>query len=119
MRLEPFAEADFDRLIAWSPTPDFLLQYVFLLSRSYSAEEVPGCYSPRSARVIVMTIRFATVADAPLIAQVHMASWKEAYRGQLPSDGLDKLDVYDCTLRWQQVLPWMGLLRRKPCWARR
>jgi RimJ/RimL family protein N-acetyltransferase len=27
VRLEPFAEGDFDRLIAWSPTPEFLLQW--------------------------------------------------------------------------------------------
>jgi RimJ/RimL family protein N-acetyltransferase len=27
VRLEPFSEADFDRLIAWSPSADFLLQW--------------------------------------------------------------------------------------------
>ena len=27
VRLEPFSEADFERLIAWSPTPEFLLQW--------------------------------------------------------------------------------------------
>src|SRR5262245_43463231 len=27
IRLEPFSEADFDRLIAWSPTAEFLLQW--------------------------------------------------------------------------------------------
>jgi ribosomal protein S18 acetylase RimI-like enzyme len=51
-----------------------------------------------------MAIRFATLADAPLIAQVHVASYKAAYRGQLPSAGLDKIDVQDRTLRWQEIL---------------
>src|SRR5436305_1231737 len=27
VRLEPFSEADFERLIGWSPTPEFLLQW--------------------------------------------------------------------------------------------
>jgi ribosomal protein S18 acetylase RimI-like enzyme len=53
---------------------------------------------------MMMLIRSATEADARLIAEVHVASWKEAYRGQLHQTELDKLDVDSRTTRWQQVL---------------
>ena len=41
-------------------------------------------------RVIV---RPATVEDAEALAEVHVASWREAYRGLVPQDHLDRLDV--------------------------
>jgi ribosomal protein S18 acetylase RimI-like enzyme len=38
-------------------------------------------------------IREAVPADAERIAHVHVASWQDAYRGILPDDVLDHLDV--------------------------
>ena len=44
-----------------------------------------------------VTVRDATVDDARAIAEVHVASWRWAYRGQLPDDLLDGLSVDDPT----------------------
>jgi len=38
-------------------------------------------------------IRPATPEDARAIAEVHVASWRYAYRGLLPDDVLDRLSV--------------------------
>jgi GNAT superfamily N-acetyltransferase len=38
-------------------------------------------------------IREATTADAEGIARVHVASWQTSYRGILPEDVLDRIDV--------------------------
>ena len=38
-------------------------------------------------------IRSATVRDARAIAEVHVAAWRQAYRGLLPDDSLDRLSV--------------------------
>jgi RimJ/RimL family protein N-acetyltransferase len=51
-----------------------------------------------------MRIRPATPADAAAIAAVHVASWQGAYRGQLPDEVLDGLDVERRTAGWQQYL---------------
>ena len=40
-----------------------------------------------------MRIRPATTEDARPIAEVHVASWRHAYRGLLPDDYLDKFSV--------------------------
>jgi ribosomal protein S18 acetylase RimI-like enzyme len=40
-----------------------------------------------------VSIRPATVADVPAIAEVHVHSWQWAYRGLLPDDYLDHLSI--------------------------
>ena len=49
-----------------------------------------------------VTIRHATLADAPEIARVHVASWKTTYQGIVPQDYLDALDVGLRTERWEE-----------------
>ncbi|MBT4791093.1 MAG: GNAT family N-acetyltransferase [Halobacteriovoraceae bacterium] len=41
-----------------------------------------------------ITIRAATIEDAAEIANVHINSWREAYKGLLPQDFLDKRPLY-------------------------
>jgi ribosomal protein S18 acetylase RimI-like enzyme len=38
-------------------------------------------------------VRQATIADARRIAQIHVETWRAAYRGQMPDAVLDNLDV--------------------------
>lgn len=40
-----------------------------------------------------VTVRAATVEDAPEIANVHISSWREAYAGLLPAKYLDSLPL--------------------------
>src|SRR5947208_195366 len=40
-----------------------------------------------------VSIRAATVEDARAIAEVHVAGWRAAYRGQMPDALLDSLSV--------------------------
>lgn len=40
-----------------------------------------------------LIIRLATPDDAPAIARVHIRSWQQAYRGQLPDSFLEALDA--------------------------
>ncbi|MGH7202259.1 MAG: GNAT family N-acetyltransferase, partial [Planctomycetaceae bacterium] len=49
-------------------------------------------------------IRPATPADAVPLAEVHIAAWQAAYRGLMPDDMLDRLDVQQRARAWQQVL---------------
>ena len=42
-----------------------------------------------------VVIREATPDDARAIAEVHVASWRWAYRGDLPAEFLDGLSVDD------------------------
>lgn len=53
-----------------------------------------------------LTIRPATAADAPAIARIHVASWREAYAGIVPTAYLAGLDV-DAREQW-----WVELLDR-------
>ncbi len=52
-----------------------------------------------------MRIRPATREDARPIAEVHVASWRHAYRGLLPDDYLERLSVDD---REAQRLAWFA-----------
>jgi GNAT superfamily N-acetyltransferase len=52
-----------------------------------------------------MRIRPATREDARPIAEVHVASWRQAYRGLLPDDYLEKLSVDE---RASQRLAWFA-----------
>ncbi len=47
-----------------------------------------------------VTVRDATVDDARAIAEVHVASWRWAYRGQLPDGFLEGLSVDDREAMW-------------------
>jgi GNAT superfamily N-acetyltransferase len=49
-------------------------------------------------------LRHPRSGDAKAIATVHVDSWREAYRGQVPDAYLDRLSVADRTISWQQQL---------------
>lgn len=51
-----------------------------------------------------MPIRKAKVSDARGIAEVHIASWRGAYRGLLPDSLLDNLSVTRSQGMWQKSL---------------
>ena len=55
-----------------------------------------------------MEVREATVADAHRIAEIHVASWRAAYRGLMPDEALAKLDVE------KRALFWAAHLTRQP-----
>jgi ribosomal protein S18 acetylase RimI-like enzyme len=54
--------------------------------------------------VIDATIRRATPEDARAIAEVHVASWRWAYRGQLPDDVLAALSADGREAQWVDQL---------------
>lgn len=54
--------------------------------------------------VTEVTIRPATPADAERIAAVHIASWREAYRGVVPDEYLASLDEPSRAERWRDTL---------------
>ena len=58
-----------------------------------------------------MTARYRvpTLADAEAIARLHVASWREAYQGIVPSSILDNVDVEDRILRWRGYLAGEGV----------
>jgi GNAT superfamily N-acetyltransferase len=49
-------------------------------------------------------VRWATTADAEAIAEVHVASWRVAYRGLLPDRVLDGLSVERRAEQWSAWL---------------
>ena len=51
-----------------------------------------------------MTIREATPDDAAAIARIKIATWRIAYRGHFPQEGLDGMDVERATARWREIL---------------
>jgi ribosomal protein S18 acetylase RimI-like enzyme len=48
-------------------------------------------------------IRRATAADARSIAEVHVASWRHAYRGLLPDGSLDRQSVERREASWREA----------------
>ena len=48
-------------------------------------------------------IRRATAADARSIAEVHVASWRHAYRGLLPEASLDRRSVERRETSWREA----------------
>jgi ribosomal protein S18 acetylase RimI-like enzyme len=52
----------------------------------------------------VVTVRPATVQDAPAIGRVHVRAWQAAYRGQLPDDYLDGLRPEERAASWERGL---------------
>ena len=55
----------------------------------------------------MVTVRPATVADAPAMGQLVVRAWQAAYRGQLPDDYLNGLRAQDRAVYWD------GMLRRE------
>jgi GNAT superfamily N-acetyltransferase len=53
---------------------------------------------------VAITIRDASTDDAGAIAAVHVGSWRWAYRGHLPDETLDGLDVSEREAEWLRVL---------------
>jgi L-amino acid N-acyltransferase YncA len=51
-----------------------------------------------------VTIRVATVADAPSVASIHVRSWQAAYAGLLPQPFLDSLDPATREAAWRKSL---------------
>jgi L-amino acid N-acyltransferase YncA len=51
----------------------------------------------------IVEVRKATVEDASAIAFVHVRSWQVAYRGHMPDEFLDGLDVEKRTNMWCEV----------------
>jgi GNAT superfamily N-acetyltransferase len=51
-----------------------------------------------------VAIRQAVAEDARGIAEVHVASWRWAYRGHLPDEILDQLSIDDREGTWREVL---------------
>ena len=49
-------------------------------------------------------IRAATASDAAAISEIHVSTWRIAYRGQMPAAVLDALDVTQRTLAWTKIL---------------
>ncbi len=52
----------------------------------------------------VVTIRPATPADAPAIAQVRVDAWRSTYRGMIPDAYLAAMKVEESTALWDKVL---------------
>jgi ribosomal protein S18 acetylase RimI-like enzyme len=51
----------------------------------------------------IAEVRKATVQDASAIAVVHVRSWQVAYRGHMPDEYLDGLDVDKRANMWRQL----------------
>jgi ribosomal protein S18 acetylase RimI-like enzyme len=52
-----------------------------------------------------ITVRAATLEDAPGMARVHVTAWQETYRGQVPDDELDAPDFVERRERmWNRAL---------------
>jgi GNAT superfamily N-acetyltransferase len=52
--------------------------------------------------VTTIELRDATIHDAEGIADMHVKTWQDAYRGVVPDDHLDGLDVVDRAKRWRE-----------------
>lgn len=51
-----------------------------------------------------MSIRQAAYDDYPVLAKVHVESWKTTYRGMIADAYLDQLTVESRMERWKQLL---------------
>jgi GNAT superfamily N-acetyltransferase len=51
-----------------------------------------------------VTVRYATVGDAPALGRVHVRAWQAAYRGQMPDDYLDGLRPEERAAGWDRGL---------------
>ena len=53
---------------------------------------------------MTITIRAATIEDAPAIAHVHIESWKTTYTGIVPASYLTNLDTEARIDMWREQL---------------
>lgn len=51
-----------------------------------------------------IVVREAEIGDAPAIGYVHVRSWQEAYRGQVPDTYLDRLSIGQRIDVWRDML---------------
>lgn len=51
-----------------------------------------------------INLRRATPADAPVLAEIHVASWRQAYRGIVPDSYLEQFTVESRTKRFGEFL---------------
>jgi GNAT superfamily N-acetyltransferase len=58
---------------------------------------------PESTKANVV-VRYAELADAGQMAELHLAAWRAAYRGLLPDDFLASLDYDSSKRRWVKTL---------------
>jgi L-amino acid N-acyltransferase YncA len=58
----------------------------------------------RPARGASIALRLARPEDARPIAEVHVGSWRHAYRGLLPEGYLDRLSVDEREASWREAL---------------
>ena len=52
----------------------------------------------------MVTIREATVADVPMIARVHVDTWRTTYRGIIPEKTLAQLSYSQREKSWLQII---------------
>jgi GNAT superfamily N-acetyltransferase len=52
----------------------------------------------------MVTVRRATVTDAPDLGRLHVRAWQAAYRGQMPDDYLDGLSAEERAAGWRRAL---------------
>jgi GNAT superfamily N-acetyltransferase len=52
----------------------------------------------------VVTVRRATVQDAPALGRLHVRAWQAAHRGQMPDDYLDGLRAEERAAGWERGL---------------
>lgn len=57
-----------------------------------------------SAHDAGVRLRVGTIADAAAIARIHIASWRAAYRAELPGPFLDALSETERAQQWRQRL---------------
>jgi ribosomal protein S18 acetylase RimI-like enzyme len=62
-------------------------------------------------------LRHATERDAQAIAAVHVRSWQQAYRGQLPQSFLDALSIPDRAESWRRRLSTAPAAAERPFWV--
>ncbi len=53
---------------------------------------------------VTAPLRAAEISDSRSIAQFHTGCWREAYRGLVPQEYLDRVDVDDRAKRWRDRL---------------
>lgn len=57
-----------------------------------------------AGRAVPARARRAVLADAPSIARFQTACWREAYRGVVPQEYLDRVGVAEREVRWRDRL---------------
>jgi RimJ/RimL family protein N-acetyltransferase len=56
------------------------------------------------SKLCAMTVRTATLSDAPKLAEIHVAAWRAAYADHMPAEFLAGMRVEERTAMWQKAL---------------